>query len=703
VNHTLTITASAPAASSSVIVFTFQTVDLAPTSHLYLYDGQQSFDLAGANAKNLIYSFYSGQAVVNYVAPNDVYTGYAGYILNFNTTVCNGCSSTTGFCTPSGECKCLPGYNGTNCAQSVAYNNCWGHGSVTADGTCSCQGGWSGLDCSVCTNATCAPTTCGGIQTSPLGLFTSTQTNTTSCNWNLKTNTPGSVMVLTENSNVQNSDQLTFSDLRLNVRDFSGFSKLTPQLITTTSSVNFTSSNSSSFYNGQYYSVNCFESCNLNGACFPTNEEYGTCFCNNNYQGDTCQQGICHDGCSGDGNCNNGQCVCNTNWGADCSQTYCTGLKSINLVEDHPVIITDHTYGTSSANFTTCSWRIYNDAANPLNAHSAISIVFTRTQMGIFSSLGASPTTLYSSVESTLGGFANVPLPPRNLELDNSRSATLTFSIGSNNFQPTSGFEAEATLLTDCPASCSQNGVCFQGRCLCFPGHRNSDCSGIIDPDNLTPVYTFNSTIVDTVPDYQWNYYVVNLPYALNGLAFFFGQTTAYGAPFWTIVPDYMGLPNFTSPMYSSDMAAGFRYDAGNYYIGVYSSGINNVGSVNFSLAIIGGCPDDCGNGVCDGLGNCDCNECYTGVFCQYQICDPNADYDAYSYRQRLGAAVAILFIIIVLLFVCVVVVIVVQRARANRLAQQNNVPMTEMVSEQPQEVVSLDVLPPERGLEDRV
>jgi len=517
-------------------------------------------------------------------------------------------------------------------------------------------------------------------------------------------NTFTSVMVLTEKSNVQQSDQLAFSDLRLNVRKFSKFPGLTPQLITTTSSVNFTTSNNSSFYNGQYYSVNCLESCNFNGACFPTNEQYGTCVCNNNYQGETCQEGICYNKCSGDGKCNNGQCVCNANWGADCSQTYCTGTKAIYLTDDHPVTITDHTYGTSAANVSTCSWRIYNDAG-ALNANSPISIVFTRTQMGVYSSIETSPTALHSGVEGAVfGGNANVPLPPRNLQLDNSKSATLTFSISSGYSQSMSGFEAQVSLLTDCgDGMCSKNGVCYQGQCLCFPGYRNSDCSGSIDPTTL-PVFTFNSTIVDIVSDYEWNYYIMNLPYALNGLMFSFVQTTAYGTPFWTIVPASAGLPTFeSSPLYVSDLVTDSRFEAGNYYIGVYSSGENNVGSVNFTLTAIGGCPDDCGNGICDGFGNCDCEQCFTGVFCQYQVCDPNNPYDSYSFTKRLGIAVLIIFLIIVVLLLITAIVAAVHRSRMNRAAQQNNVAMTEMPSEQPQQVVSLDVLPPEMGLEDRV
>ena len=116
--------------------------------------------------------------------------------------------------------------------------------------------------------------------------------------------------------------------------------------------------------------THCQNNCSGNGVC-----SYGTCYCNEGFFGDLCQNNTCagsfciYDNeffsnalcihCSGYGNCINGECICLDGYsGSDCSMQSCVNNCTLNgdCMEIYPISQCDcyGKYGGDICNVSLC-------------------------------------------------------------------------------------------------------------------------------------------------------------------------------------------------------------------------------------------------------------------------------------------------------------------------------------------------------------
>jgi hypothetical protein len=142
---------------------------------------------------------------------------------------------------------------------------------------------------------------------------------------------------------------------------------------------------------------------------------------------------------------------------------FCSGVVSLSSSAG---AISDHGAGRTYAANSDCTWLI--------NA-------------------GGPATLSFSNEVQTSDGFADVlsvsytlNSTTRNISLSQSR--LLMFPINSDDgvfvvrftsdaSQQRSGFKAEWSALSACPASCSNHGSCVKGTCVCHGAYSGSDCS----------------------------------------------------------------------------------------------------------------------------------------------------------------------------------------------------------------------------------
>lgn len=246
--------------------------------------------------------------------------------------------------------------------------------------------------------------------------------------------------------------------------------------------------------------TNCSVNC-VNGYC-----SNGTCACYLGYSGVNCSQTYCPNNCNCNGQQCNGQCVankcsCSQNFqGVDCSQpapTYCNGLTVLNGPNG---TFGDHTpWYLPYKDNSKCQWSLRS--GNP----GAITLVLGLHQFEWYVDTltvydGADSSAPWLATSST-AGFAPLPVVSQR----NTGDLYVTFTTSS--ITAYTGFVAEYWRNDLCPNSCSNNGYCIQGKCVCFSGKAGAGCDQDVQPLKIT----FNQSIVDYVGDFEWKFYSFTL------------------------------------------------------------------------------------------------------------------------------------------------------------------------------------------------
>ncbi|PRP77411.1 hypothetical protein PROFUN_14371 [Planoprotostelium fungivorum] len=685
-DHTIHIDVPSQDNTTTLTVFTFDRVDISGSSSLSLYDGSQKIASVGSVVKAVdrrTYTLYSNNITLSLTGSTNR-VSFDGYSFDYETIFCH-CSSTQGFCTVSGVCQCLPGWTGLNCTTvDAAPNGCWNaYNHSSSNTTCQCMNGWSGVDCSQCLGSQCSGGTyiqhtsthpltgCSNSMTTDENILVSAGSTCSRSQWSITTNKTSIVLL----SSI--SQFITTRDSKGYYHNYQS-TNIPPQVLNGASTITVTNSNNST-YNGQYFSISCLNNCSNKGTCLPNGDPQkisGSCSCAADYSGTDCSNNVCTNNC-GDGKCFNNTCQCDQYWGSDCTQTYCSGLKTINVSDNLPHVIKDHYEGDSSRLSFSCSWNF--------DSIEVVSMVYTRLglpQVG-FLNIETAPQNVIR------GSYGGLPLPAN-------IPANSTLSFGTvGNVSPFTGFTATVQKLSACPNRCSQRGVCYLSTCSCNPGHHGNDCSQRIDINSL-PVSYPNDTMYFVGVEMQWSFYVMDLSmYTGADMAMFEYQiTSGRYPPILLFNPYENGIPDYTNNIgiRSGDYLADY-ISPGRFILGVF--GPPNGQSTNISIQIIATCRNDCGAGICNlDDGTCICDVCYSGAVCDEYVCQMSTD------NGFVKVLVVILVIIVVLIAIAFFVGISAILYRVWKRKQEQGgrrAPTQGSSSERLRhEMVQLDVIPAE-------
>jgi hypothetical protein len=209
-------------------------------------------------------------------------------------------------------------------------------------------------------------------------------------------------------------------------------------------------------------------------------------------------------------------------------------------------------------------------------------------------------------------------LPDPIISTGNSLYVTFT----SDSLVEYSGFEGFYSVSRQCPNECNQAGYCIEGICSCFSagGPECLDAAG-----EYARQLPLDTGIKDTVTEWQWKYYYVDLQDTYDALILTFLKTSNDGHPEFFIdyekVPTlstYLGKSVYYVPSHSLTIA---RSKVGRYFIGVYG---RETASYELHLSFSCGSAYCNNHGQCNDDNECECDEGYFGRRCENErVCSP--------------------------------------------------------------------------------
>lgn len=595
--------------------------------------------------------------VMTVVFETDATIERRGFRATYRSSNCTNKCSGNGTCY-DGVCHCDIGYGGSDCSQNACTHDCWNNGQCSTLNQCICDDPWYGLDCGTCTASSCQTSYCSGsvTLTTPNGTFSEhngpgNYLKNSNCKWVIEPTVSRSSIVLTfttfdlaiGQASVRVFERSPTTGTHL-IGKFEGFAdaRVPPPLITSnpqsTLLVEFFSSSSDNVQTGfiaVYTTVNCPQHCSSHGVCGLNSK----CSCYPGYTGEDCSATECVNECSGNGDCVNNKCECFEGfYGVDCLETHCSGETTYRA---NSGAITDHVHGIQYLPNSQCAILI-----QPETTTSSIGILFTKFQLEFF----YDTVRIYNGPDTNsplIGIYSGSFLPP---PIKSTSGSVLVefFSDYSIEFE---GWELKYSRIEECPNSCSFNGICIDGQCICDAGK-----AGVICSENapLIPL-PLDLEIQGSIPDYHWAFYSIEVDREVSQIEIQAQKADNHGNPTFYVrqenYPNHL-VYDFYSPYWADFFIR--QPKQGTYILGIYAN--SSDGDVAYSVKASYSCPK-CVNGKCKNY-VCECDPCWSGFTCAEQTCNVAA-----------GVAVVLVIFILCIVCICVVVAIVYQKKKRSTLS----------------------------------
>jgi len=112
-------------------------------------------------------------------------------------------------------------------------------------------------------------------------------------------------------------------------------------------------------------------------------------------------------------------------------------------------------------------------------------------------------------------GFPNIPV------ISSGSQILVQFTSFSSGIQ-FSGFTLKWSVNSLCPDSCNSHGYCISGECKCFSGFSGANCTSFVLGNPFSPA---SGIISDTVGEFEWNFYYIDVPSNSLSLVVSFSKT----------------------------------------------------------------------------------------------------------------------------------------------------------------------------------